>query len=854
GRPQRVAARGGDRKGEAATWEAATWEAATWEAATWEGVTTGGGWGGGKQGEDKGGGGKETMHTNSHHTQFRRVFFLIGILLGVTATIAAVGPSNIQSHLDPYFDPALQRFSDLINVVMNEVEFPSVLPNGMAEFTEGFWANWSNISINFPAMPSPQSFIFRSQKTSIDNEEFAIGAKLAAEEGMYAKHPVILIPGIVSTGLEVWSTPPPCAVPNATTPKNHHHTNLTNEEELIAERNRACGQKYFRKRMWGTMNQFRAVLLDRDCWMQHMLLSPKTGLDPPGVKLRAAQGLDAADYLFPGYWVWARIISNLAAIGYDSNNMHLAAYDWRLTFQDLETRDQFYTKLKANIELAYLTSGGGDDGSVVLVTHSMGSLVLQYFLSWVESEKGGKGGKGWAEKYLHGWVNIAGPMLGVPKSISSLLSGETRDTAHLNAMAAYILEHFFSRQERAELFRSWGGLPSMGLYGGDEVWGHPNKPAPDEPLTPKDQPLMAPPDHISNKVPKHSTRSSSSSKTTLKPQTSLTHSHTPDNITYEQPLSIPSFSHIISLTKPVTNSFFESTTPEEKSSLANVTSAGIMDLLSRVIGEPYAERWRKSYNFGLARSKKDLLRAKDDPTMWSNPMMAPLPKFKKGFRVLCEYGVGIRTERKYFYSPYNAEGGDGVLRSVVGEGSNGGKGEASRDASGGEEAGVGGEGGAGGGPITFALDLTVQDPERNVENGVQMTNGYVSPPFPPPLQRNNAQPTTSQPLTSSNVSSPPYRQHSDATVPLLSLGYMCAKGWKYKRYNPSGAEIVIREHQDKRVSGPLVTSLRGGPESADHVDKDILRIASGTDSKIEDRIYSNIMEIAERVKLPEGLD
>ena len=41
-----------------------------------------------------------------------------------------------------------------------------------------------------------------------------------------------------------------------------------------------CGKKYFRKRLWGTLNQFRAVFLDKECWMEHMKLDPVTGLDP----------------------------------------------------------------------------------------------------------------------------------------------------------------------------------------------------------------------------------------------------------------------------------------------------------------------------------------------------------------------------------------------------------------------------------------------------------------------------------------------------------------------------------------------------------------------------------------------
>lgn len=36
---------------------------------------------------------------------------------------------------------------------------------------------------------------------------------------------------------------------------------------------------------------FRAVLLDKECWIETMRLDPDTGLDPPNFKLRSAQGL-----------------------------------------------------------------------------------------------------------------------------------------------------------------------------------------------------------------------------------------------------------------------------------------------------------------------------------------------------------------------------------------------------------------------------------------------------------------------------------------------------------------------------------------------------------------------------------
>ena len=82
---------------------------------------------------------------------------------------------------------------------------------------------------------------------------------------MIAKHPVIMIPGVISTGLESWGT-------------------------------EADSRQYFRKRLWGSWTMMRALVMDKASWKRHIMLDKVTGLDPPGVKLRAAQGFDAADF------------------------------------------------------------------------------------------------------------------------------------------------------------------------------------------------------------------------------------------------------------------------------------------------------------------------------------------------------------------------------------------------------------------------------------------------------------------------------------------------------------------------------------------------------------------------------
>ena len=107
---------------------------------------------------------------------------------------------------------------------------------------------------------------------AVNYDSFQVGLKLGKED-IHAKHPVIMVPGVISTGLESWGT---------------------------AEKSRS----YFRKRLWGSWSMMRALVTDKESWKRHIMLDKETGLDPPGVKLRAAQGFNAADFFITGYWIW----------------------------------------------------------------------------------------------------------------------------------------------------------------------------------------------------------------------------------------------------------------------------------------------------------------------------------------------------------------------------------------------------------------------------------------------------------------------------------------------------------------------------------------------------------------------
>ncbi|GKC15932.1 cysteine-rich receptor-like protein kinase 8 [Tanacetum coccineum] len=94
------------------------------------------------------------------------------------------------------------------------------------------------------------------------------------------------------------------------------------------------------------------------CWLQHMSLDNETVLDPFGIKVRPVNGLVAADYFAPGYFVWAVLIAHFARVGYEEKNMYMAAYDWRLSFQNTEVRDRTLSRLKRNIEMMVEINGG----------------------------------------------------------------------------------------------------------------------------------------------------------------------------------------------------------------------------------------------------------------------------------------------------------------------------------------------------------------------------------------------------------------------------------------------------------------------------------------------------------------
>eukprot|EP00930_Biecheleria_cincta_P098887 TRINITY_DN90541_c0_g1_i1.p1 TRINITY_DN90541_c0_g1~~TRINITY_DN90541_c0_g1_i1.p1 ORF type:complete len:657 (-),score=63.95 TRINITY_DN90541_c0_g1_i1:15-1985(-) len=283
------------------------------------------------------------------------------------------------------------------------------------------------------ALPDPVQAFFKRHNLT-DTFDAAVHGTTRPGESPDAprkRHPVVIVPGIISCGLEVWKSKP-------------------------------CLGKFFRRRLWGGTDMAGAAISNASCWLEHLALNLTSGLDPDHVRVRAAHGLQAADYFVPGYWLWGKVIENLGDIGYTEEDILLECYDWRLAYPLLEKRDGYFSKMRHNIEHAVKHSGE----KAVVFGHSMGAVVWLYFMNWVEQSF-----PGWVDGHIASFANVGGALLGAFGPLAAYLSGEMEATANLGPFGDAIDRYMISWNRARSLYWSFGGLASLLPIGGDAVWG-----------------------------------------------------------------------------------------------------------------------------------------------------------------------------------------------------------------------------------------------------------------------------------------------------------------------------------------------------------------------------------------------
>ncbi|XP_025013503.1 phospholipid:diacylglycerol acyltransferase 1 isoform X2 [Ricinus communis] len=383
-----------------------------------------------------------------------------------------------------------------------------------------------------------------------------------------------------------------------------------------------------------------------------MSLDNETGLDPPGIRVRPVSGLVAADYFAPGYFVWAVLIANLARIGYEEKTMFMASYDWRLSFQNTEVRDQTLSRMKSNIELMVSINGGN---KAVIVPHSMGVLYFLHFMKWVEAPApmGGGGGPDWCAKHIKAVMNIGGPFLGVPKAVAGLFSAEARDIAVARAIAPGFLDNDMFRlqtlQHMMRMSRTWDSTMSMIPRGGDTIWGDLDW-SPEEGYIPRKKRQR---NNATDNVNEGGAESEISQRKIVRYGRMISFGK---NIAEAPSYDIEriDFRDAVKGRSVANNTCLDVWTEYHEMGFGGIkavaeykvyTAGSTIELL-QFVAPKMMERGSAHFSYGIADNLEDP--KYEHYKYWSNPLETKLPNAPE-MEIFSMYGVGIPTERAYVY-------------------------------------------------------------------------------------------------------------------------------------------------------------------------------------------------------------
>jgi len=285
--------------------------------------------------------------------------------------------------------------------------------------------------------------------------------------------PVLIIPGFMSSGLEIRSESSewngkrvwlnltslgfhklgrkgPSYQENEE--KRLHSLGAQGKNTKKTEISQACEQPQTLEYSETMHDDYEQQIANKSFWLRNMALSDDMCNENPGYTVRPIQGLAGVDYLTDGRvtklasYVFGPLINALKKIGYvEEVNLDAAPYDWRLPPSIVEERDNYLTETMDKIQRMVLRNNGLP---VVLLCHSMGCKMGHYLLNFIKDHP--KGGEEWIERYIHTFVVVGAPHLGVSKTIRASITGDKMT-----------LDAFLSDEDGLILGRSLGSVPWM---------------------------------------------------------------------------------------------------------------------------------------------------------------------------------------------------------------------------------------------------------------------------------------------------------------------------------------------------------------------------------------------------------
>ena len=250
--------------------------------------------------------------------------------------------------------------------------------------------------------------------------------------------PVLIIPGFMSSGLQVKKSP------HKSWEGNRIWLNISqlgfqslhvggalrkNEQKLAASQQNYASKGNKPGESSDVLHQ--QYMKEMECksrWVHHMCLKDDMKSEKDGIEVRPISGCNGVDYLAPGAltesmsYVFGPVLKLLKSKGYEEgSNLDAAPYDWRLPANMLQKRDNYFTNTMEKIAHLYRQS---NNTPVVILCHSMGCKVGHFLFNFVRHHLGEDDGQKWLDKYIHSYVPVGAPHIGAPKSVRAMIDGD----------------------------------------------------------------------------------------------------------------------------------------------------------------------------------------------------------------------------------------------------------------------------------------------------------------------------------------------------------------------------------------------------------------------------------------------